>query len=84
MAKPTSESVPVQMRPGFEAIVALTDPFCRGHLTDEYADLCRKPAALARKRPSPLLSRNLNTWACGIVYAIASLTFCSTRPTRSM
>ena len=76
MAKPTGESVPLQMRATFEAIVAQTDSFCKEHLTDEHADLCRKlAAALCRKRPSPLLSGSLNTWACGIVYAIGSLNF---------
>jgi hypothetical protein len=64
------------MRDTFEAIVALTDPFCKEHLTDEYADLCRRlAAALCRKRPSPLLSGSLNTWACGIAYAIGGLNF---------
>lgn len=76
MAKPTGESIPLQMRPTFEALVAQTDSFCKDHLTDEYADLCRKlAAALCRKRPSPLLSGSLNTWACGIVYAIGTLNF---------
>ena len=76
VAKPTGESVPLQMRATFEAIVALTDSYCKEHLTDEYADLCRRlAAALCRKRPSPLLSGSLNTWACGIVYTICSLNF---------
>ena len=30
---------------------------------------------LRRKRPSPLLKGNPNTWACGIVYAIGSTNF---------
>jgi hypothetical protein len=32
-------------------------------------------AALARKRPSPLSSGNLNVWAAGIVYAIGQVNF---------
>ena len=37
-------------------IIGLIDQFCREHLNDEYAVLCRKLAEkLARKRPSPLL-----------------------------
>ncbi|MBI2941997.1 MAG: hypothetical protein HYY04_16325 [Chloroflexi bacterium] len=64
------------MLPTYEAIVSLTDPFCKEYLTEEYAALCRKAAAaLCRKRPSPLLSGNLNTWACAIVYAIGSVNF---------
>ncbi len=76
MARPTGETVPQQMRPAFEAIVALTDTFCKEHLTEEYAALCRKlAAALARKRPSPLASGNPKTWAAGIVYALGSINF---------
>lgn len=77
MAGPGSESVPVAMRPTFNAIVALTDRFCRERWTEEYAELCRKlAAALCRKRPSPLQgSRSLNTWAAGIVHAIALFNF---------
>jgi hypothetical protein len=37
-------------------VAAITDRVCAEHLDDEYAVLCRKAtAALARKRPSPLL-----------------------------
>lgn len=64
------------MRPTFEATVALTDPFCKERLSDEYAQLCRKlTAALCRKRPSPLLSGNVSSWACAVVYTIGSLNF---------
>ena len=76
MTRPTSESVPQQMRATFDAVVALTDPFCKEHLTEEYAEQCRKlTAALCRKRPSPLQSGNLNTWAAAIVYTIGSINF---------
>ena len=45
-------------------------------MTDEYADLCRRLAEkLGRKRPSPLLSGNPNTWACGIVRTIGWVNF---------
>ena len=41
-------------RSAHDRIVGLTDAFCRDHLDDEYAALCRKLAdVLARKRPSP-------------------------------
>ncbi|TAK28612.1 MAG: hypothetical protein EPO21_22670 [Chloroflexota bacterium] len=64
------------MRPTFDAVTALTDAFCREHLTDEYTQLCRKlAAALARKRPSPLLQGKIQTWACAIVYAIGQNNF---------
>ncbi len=57
-------------------IVGMIDQFCREHLNDEYAVLCRKLAEkLARKRPSPLLSGKLATWASGIVRTIGWVNF---------
>jgi hypothetical protein len=64
------------MQEKFDAIVALTDAFCRAHLDEEYAHLARQAtAALCRKRPSPLATGNLKTWACGIVYALGAANF---------
>ncbi len=69
-------SVPKAMRPTFESVVAITDAFCRQHLNEEYAELSRKlAAALARKRPSPLVQGKPEVWACGIVYAIGTVNF---------
>jgi hypothetical protein len=69
-------SVPALARPAYEAIVALTDAFCREHLNAEYEALCRQLAGvLARKRPSPLLSGQPATWACGIVRSIGWVNF---------
>lgn len=71
-----SERVPKPMQETFNAIVALTDAFCRAHLDEEYAQLARQAtAALCRKRPSPLATGHLKTWACGIVYALGSVNF---------
>jgi len=71
-----SERVPQKMRQRFDAIVAITDPFCREHLTEEYTQLARyAAAALCRKRPSPLERGNLEAWACGIVYALGFVNF---------
>src|SRR5260370_5847346 len=57
-------------------IVGMIDQFCREHLNDEYAVLCRKLAEkLARKRPSPLLGGSPNTWASGIVRTVGWVTF---------
>ncbi len=54
-----------------EVILGMVDQFCRDHLNDEYAVLCRKlTEKLARKRPSPLLSGKPATWACGIIRTI--------------
>ncbi|MCE9529452.1 MAG: DUF6398 domain-containing protein [Planctomycetales bacterium] len=61
-------------------IVGMTDAFCRDHLNDEYAVLCRKLAEkLARKRPSPLISGQPNVWAVGILRTIGMVNFLSDR-----
>ena len=71
-----SERVPKPMQETLDAIVALTDAFCRAHLDEEYAQLARQAtAALCRKRPSPLATGHRNTWACGIVYALGAANF---------
>jgi len=54
-----SENVPESMRAKFEELSRLTDHFCKEHLNDEYAQLCRYlTAALCRKRPSPCAVEN--------------------------
>ena len=75
--QPSGEpTVPATTRPAYDAIVALTDAFCREHLDGEYEAMCRKLAgALARKRPSPLPSGKPETWACGIVRTIGWVNF---------
>ena len=70
------DHVPGSVNAAYEAVVQLTDAFCRDHLTDEYAALCRKLAAtLSRKRPSPLSRGDAKSWACGIVYALGRVNF---------
>jgi hypothetical protein len=57
-------------------IIGLIDQFCKEHLNEEYAVLCRKLAEkLARKRPSPLLQGSPNAWASGIVRAVGGVNF---------
>lgn len=59
-----------------QVIIGLIDQFCREHLNEEYAVLCRKLARkLGRKRPSPLLHGSPNAWASGIVRAVGGVTF---------
>ena len=61
-------------------VVGLIDQFCRQHLNEEYAGLCRKMAEkLARKRPSPLVSGKPTTWACGIVRTVGWVNFLDDR-----
>jgi hypothetical protein len=71
-----ARSVPQLVTPRFDTIVGLTDAVCRTHLTDEYAALARElAAALARKRPSPLMRGQCATWACGVMYTIGTVNF---------
>src|SRR4051794_40851329 len=79
--QPSKEpAIPETVRPAHDAIVGLTDAFCREHLNEEYGDLCRKLAGvLARKRPSPLPSGKPETWACGIIRTIGWVNFLDDR-----
>jgi len=64
------------MQETYAGVIKLTDSFCQEYLNDEYATLCRSlAAALARKRPSPLLRGQLEIWACAIVYALGTVNF---------
>lgn len=63
-----------------DAISAIVDAFCREHLNEEYAALChRLTEKLARKRPSPLVNGQPNTWACGIIRTIGWVNFLDDR-----
>ena len=71
-----SESVPQAMEAIYQQIIALTDEFSKTYLNAEYAQLIRyATAALCRKRPSPLVKGKINTWACGLTYAIGFVNF---------
>ena len=64
------------MQDTYAAVVKLTDAFCKEYLNDEYAALCRAlAAALARKRPSPLMRGQLEIWACAVIYALGTVNF---------
>ena len=72
----TTLSVPEAMKPYYNHITSLIEPFCQNYLNEEYAQLSfMATAALCRKRPSPLVTGNPNTWACGIIYAIGYVNF---------
>ena len=65
------KSVPKNMQATYDTVVHLMDEFCDQHLNAEYRELARDmAAALCRKRPSPLVSGQPRTWACGIIYAL--------------
>ena len=71
-----SKSVPKAAQAVYDAVVALTDVFCRDHLNNEYRDRAQAmTAALCRKHPSPLASGQPRTWACGVIYALGQLNF---------
>ncbi len=75
-ATSTAPSAAVQAKAMAQTLNEMTDDFCREHLNDDYAELCRElTAALARKRPSPLLRGKLATWASGIVRTIGWVNF---------
>ena len=66
-----------------ERIVAMIDPFCRKHLNEEYAVLCRSwprnwPASV---RP-PCSAASPSTWACGIIRTIGWVNFLDDRSTK--
>lgn len=74
--KSQSETVPAAMQARYLEVIAVTDDFCVAHLTPEYAQMCRQMAAtLARKRPSPLLGGNPQTWAAAIAQTVGSVNF---------
>jgi len=82
MNKPKSSATGIAdgVRPAFEEIAGLVDAFCRDHLDEEYAVVCRRlTEKLARKRPSPLVSGKAATWACGIVRTVGWVNFLDDR-----
>lgn len=76
MAKPATDKVPQGMQARFDEIAHLTDAFSAQYLNEEYAEMARKLiAALCRKRPSPVVSGQAKTWACGVIHALGMFNF---------
>jgi hypothetical protein len=72
----SSAAVPDKARAAHDAVVAVTDRFCKERLNNEYAELCRRIVdTLARKRPSPLASGKPQGWAAGVVRAAGRVNF---------
>ena len=66
-------NIPIQMRPIYGELAEMISDYCGRFLSEDYRTLClRLLEKLCRKRPSPLLKGRRNTWAAGIVYAIAA------------
>src|SRR5258708_24753915 len=78
--RPTETASPNLIQPALDEIAALVDAFCKQHLNEDYAGLCRRlTEKLGRKRPSPLVTGKPNTWACGIVRTIGWVNFLGDR-----
>jgi len=76
MAKKHSNKVPINMQELYNEITAQTDQYCNQKLDNEYCELIRYVvAALARKRPSPLLKGRTNSWACAAIHAVGMANF---------
>lgn len=70
------ERVPAAMRAKVDALMESIDGFCDRHLNAEYRQLIHAAVcALARKRPSPLLSGREASWCAGVVHAIGMANF---------
>ncbi len=68
--------IPIQMRPIYDELAEVISEYCGQFLSEDYRALClRLLGKLCCKRPSPLLRGRRNTWAAGIVYAIAANNF---------
>ena len=71
-----SQTVPDVVLPAYNAVIAQTDAFCGAHLNAECAVLCRElAAAIARKRPSPIVRGQPGIWAAAIISALAYVNF---------
>jgi hypothetical protein len=68
--------VPAPLRETVDRLLDRIDAFCARHLNDDYRALIHEAvAALARKRPSPLLTGRDPSWCAGVVHAIGSANF---------
>jgi hypothetical protein len=87
-ASAKSIKIPGGWEQPYAVLTGLTDQFCADHLNQEYAELARSAiAALCRKRPSPLVNGNVQTWACAVLYALGQINFLSDKanpPTMAM
>lgn len=76
MAQLEDPKMPTDVRDKGATVIGITDEFCLQHLDVKYAQLCRNVVGkLARMRPSPLLRGDLQIWASGVIYAMASQNF---------
>ena len=75
-AEKPAPKVPAALRERVDSLMARLDPFCATHLNSDYRELIYAAlAALARKRPSPLLSGRESSWCAGVTHAIGTANF---------
>ena len=68
--------VPENVQIPFTAVCNILANLCKTKLDEEYLQSSIElTAKIARKRPSPLLVGNTNTWAAGIIHAIGMVNF---------
>ncbi len=78
--KSAGTGVSDEAKAAFEEVAGLVEEFCRTHLNEEYAAVCRALLEkLARKRPSPLVSGKAATWASGIIRTIGWVNYLDDR-----
>jgi len=71
-----SHKIPANLKALYDKITRQTDPYCDQKLDQEYRELIRYAvAALARKRPSPLLKGQTHSWACAVIHAVGTANF---------
>jgi Domain of unknown function (DUF6398) len=68
--------IPIAVADRAEAVMEVTDAFCRAHLDEEYGLIARRIVArLARKRPSPLVRGDVRIWAAGVIFVAGQVNF---------
>ncbi|OHB80737.1 MAG: hypothetical protein A2Z25_02840 [Planctomycetes bacterium RBG_16_55_9] len=64
-----------ESRKAADAILGLTNAFCREHLNEEYRELCEDMVVELLDIDVPLGSGKPAGWACGIVHAVGFVNF---------
>jgi hypothetical protein len=73
--KKQTNGVPESLRPRCAEITTLTDAFCKIHLDEEYAALCREMTALLCRSGAPVKNGKAASWAAGVVYSVGWVNF---------
>lgn len=72
----TIPKVPNAIETEFIELLKIIEKFCQEKLNKEYFNLSISLATkIARKRPTPLSSGQINTWAASIIHALGMINF---------